>query len=174
MKKLVNLRNISTVMVFSVAMFGMIACAGSAGPAGEPGLPGLPGEPGAPGLQGPQGEPGLPGLPGESGLPGQPGQPGLQGPAGESVVNSASSLAANAVASGKAGDVYGAGFDAGEMVSIVATVNGSDTVLGGAEANAHGAFHVAVGYSLDDGIYTLHAIGDAGTHATAPLLVGSK
>ena len=153
LKKLVNLRVITTAMVFSVAMFAMIACEGPQGPAGEPGLPGLPGE---------------------AGLPGNPGNPGAQGPAGSDAVNSAASLAANSTASGSSSDVYGAGFDAGEMISIVANVNGTDTVLGGAEANAHGAFHVAVGYSIDDGIYTLHAIGDAGTHATAPLLVGSK
>ena len=171
LKKLVNLRVITTAMVFSVAMFAMIACEGPQGPAGEPGLPGLPGEPG---LQGPAGEPGLPGLPGEAGLPGNPGNPGAQGPAGSDAVNSAASLAANSTASGSSSDVYGAGFDAGEMISIVANVSGTDTVLGGAEANAHGAFHVAVGVSLADGIYTLHAIGDGGTHATAPLLVGSK
>ena len=168
LKKLVNLRVITTAMVFSVAMFAMIACEGPQGPAGEPGLPGLPGEPG---LQGPQGEPGLPGLPGEAGLPGNPGNPGAQGPAGSGTT---ASLAANSTSSGSSSDVYGAGFDEGEMVSIVANVSGTDTVLGGAEANAHGAFHVAVGVSLADGIYTLHAIGDGGTHATAPLLVGSK
>ena len=153
LKKLVNLRVITTAMVFSVAMFAMIACEGPQGPAGEPGLPGLPGE---------------------AGLPGNPGNPGAQGPAGSDAVNSAASLAANSTASGSSSDVYGAGFDAGEMISIVANVSGTDTVLGGAEANAHGAFHVAVGVSLADGIYTLHAIGDGGTHATAPLLVGSK
>ena len=145
----------------------MIACEGPQGPAGDPGLPGLPGEPG---LQGPQGDPGLPGLPGEPGLP---GNPGAQGPAGDAS-GSTASLAANSTSSGSSSDVYGAGFDEGEMVSIVANVSGTDTVLGGAEANAHGAFHVLVGVSLADGIYTLHAIGDGGTHATAPLLVGSK
>ena len=176
LKKLVNLRVISTAMVFSVAMFAMIACEGPQGPAGEPGLPGLPGEPGAPGLQGPQGEPGLPGLPGEPGLPGNPGAAGSEGGSGAvDAVAAAASLAANSAESGSSSDVYGAGFKAGESVSLIARdVDGEDAILGGASANSSGAFHVAVGISIADGIYTLHAVGDDGTIASAPLLVGSK
>ena len=174
LKKLVNLRVISTAMVFSVAMFAMIACEGPQGPQGEPGLPGLPGEPGAPGLQGPQGEPGLPGLPGEPGLPGNPGLSG-DGSGGVDAVAAAASLAANSAESGSSSDVYGAGFKAGESVSLIARdVDGEDAILGGASANSSGAFHVAVGISIADGIYTLHAVGDDGTIASAPLLVGSK
>ena len=153
LKKLVNLRVISTAMVFSVAMFAMIACEGP---------------------QGPQGEPGLPGLPGEPGLPGNPGVSG-DGSGGVDAVAAAASLAANSAESGSASDVYGAGFKAGETVSLIARdVDGEDAILGGVSANSSGAFHVAIGVSIADGIYTLHAVGDDGTIASAPLLVGSK
>ena len=177
MRKLLSLRAISATLLFSVVIFALVACQG---PAGAPGLPGLPGNPGEPGFagpagpQGPQGEPGLPGLPGEPGLPGNPGV-SADGSGGVDAVAAAASLAANSAESGSASDVYGAGFKAGEAVSLIARdVDGEDAILGGVSANSSGAFHVAIGVSIAEGIYTLHAVGDDGTIASAPLLVGSK
>jgi hypothetical protein len=164
MTKLLNLRGITTTAVFSAVIFAMIGCGG---PAGAPGLPGNPG------LQGPQGDPGLPGLPG---LPGNAGVAGFNGENGQNGGTTAASLAANSSESGSVGSVYGAGFVAGEMVSLVAVAgdSGSDKVLAGIEANDSGAFAVDVAMTLSDGIYTIKAIGASGIVATAPLWIVSK
>jgi hypothetical protein len=86
------------------------------------------------------------------------------------------SLAATPAEAGGTSVVYGAGFVAGEMVSIigVGAADGVDKILAGGEANASGAFQIDVKAALDAGLYTLTARGSSNSEATAPLLVADK
>ena len=86
------------------------------------------------------------------------------------------SLAATPAETGGTSIVYGAGFAAGEMVSIigVGAADGVDKILAGGEANASGAFQIDVKADLDAGLYTLTARGSSNSEATAPLLVADK
>ena len=86
------------------------------------------------------------------------------------------SLAATPAETGGTSIVYGAGFAAGEMVSIigVGAADGVDKILAGGEANASGAFQIDVKADLDAGLYTLTAKGSSNSEATAPLLVADK
>ena len=93
------------------------------------------------------------------------------------------SLAANPT--GINGDitVWGAGFGANEFVTItiLSAVEGIDKILAGGPANDSGAFSlegtIAVGddeIPLAAGVFTLLAVGDQGSEATAPLLILSN
>ena len=86
------------------------------------------------------------------------------------------SLAATPAETGGTSIVYGAGFAAGEMISIigVGAADGVDKILAGGEANASGAFQIDVKADLDAGLYTLTAKGSSNSEATAPLLVADK
>ena len=86
------------------------------------------------------------------------------------------SLAATPAEAGGTSVVYGAGFVAGEMVSIigVGAADGVDKILAGGEANASGAFQIDVKAALAAGLYTLTARGSSNSEATAPLLVADK
>ena len=86
------------------------------------------------------------------------------------------SLAATPAEAGGTSVVYGAGFKAGEMVSIigVGAADGVDKILAGGEANASGAFQIDVKAALAAGLYTLSARGSSNSEATAPLLVADK
>ena len=87
------------------------------------------------------------------------------------------SLAATPAETGGTSIVYGAGFEAGEMVSIigVGAADGVDKIMAGGEANASGAFQIDVkAAGLDAGLYTLAAKGSSNSEATAPLLVADK
>ena len=86
------------------------------------------------------------------------------------------SLAATPAETGGTSVVYGAGFAAGEMVSIIGigAADGVDKILAGGEANASGAFQIDVKADLDAGLYTLTARGSSNSEATAPLLVADK
>jgi len=86
------------------------------------------------------------------------------------------SLAATPAETGGTSVVYGAGFAAGEMVSIigVGAADGVDKILAGGEANSSGAFQIDVKADLDAGLYTLTARGSSNSEATAPLLVADK
>jgi len=86
------------------------------------------------------------------------------------------SLAATPAEPGGTSVVYGAGFTAGEMVSIigVGAAGGVDKILAGGEANASGAFQIDVKAALDAGLYTLIAKGSSNSEATAPLLIADK
>jgi len=86
------------------------------------------------------------------------------------------SLAATPAEAGGTSVVYGAGFVAGEMVSIigVGAADGVDKILAGGEANASGAFQIDVKAALDACLYTLTARGSSNSEATAPLLVADK
>ena len=86
------------------------------------------------------------------------------------------SLAATPAETGGVSIVYGAGFAAGEMVSIigVGASDGVDKILAGGEANASGAFQIDVKADLAAGLYTIQASGSSNSKATAPLLVADK
>ena len=86
------------------------------------------------------------------------------------------SLAATPAETGGTSIVYGAGFEAGEMVSIIAigAADGVDKIMAGGEANASGAFQIDLKAALDAGLYTLAAKGSSNSEATAPLLVADK
>ena len=84
-----------------------------------------------------------------------------------------SSLSTNVTPAGEAAMVAGAGFVAGEAVtlSVVGVAGGSDRILVGANANDSGAFMVDAPNPLEVGVYTLKAIGSKGSSATTPLIV---
>jgi len=85
-----------------------------------------------------------------------------------------SSLLVAEVAKGDATTIWGAGFIAGEQVSVTALgagAGGTDIILVGGEANASGALLLSVSIALDPGIYTAQALGNQGSQATAPLAV---
>ena len=93
-----------------------------------------------------------------------------------------SSLASTPISPGQDTTVYGAGFLPGEFVSVSIIGADKDSVVGGGEANASGAFSFAgrAPISADGvpvfgmGVYTLKAQGDMGSEATAPLLIIAK
>ena len=88
----------------------------------------------------------------------------------KSAASVSSTLVATPVESGEASTIYGSGFISGEIISISA--NGK--VLAGATANPDGAFNIDVTVTLEEGLYSMMAIGSKGSEATAPLLVSSK
>lgn len=83
------------------------------------------------------------------------------------------SLAASATVVGETIQVWGAGFNAGEAVTIVAVgvSAGGDRILSGAISNDSGAFAVDSANPLGVGVYTMKAIGNQGSTATAPLVI---
>ena len=93
-----------------------------------------------------------------------------------------SSLASTPISPGQDTTVYGAGFLPGEFVSVSIIGADKDSVVGGGEANASGAFMLTgrAPISADGvpvfglGVYTLMAQGDMGSEATAPLLIIAK
>jgi len=127
---------------------------------------------GAPAPQGPPGEPGLPGL------------PGLQGPPGEPAPQASATIVVSPVAGLPKATTYfyGSGFAPGEKIQLLLHVEGTDIACGPKggkaviEANEYGAFsfsqlrHRAIG----TGVFTLEAIGDKGSRATAPYEVLAK
>ncbi len=60
------------------------------------------------------------------------------------------------------------------VVTAVAASGGQDVILVGGEVNASGAATLEATTNLEEGIYTLKAIGDQGSQASAPLFVGTK
>jgi len=93
------------------------------------------------------------------------------------VTSPSSSLVANSVEPGGETTIWGAGFKPDEWVLLSAeeVAPGVNKGLKGTPANASGAFSVVIGsVDLAEGLYTLRAIGDKGSQATAPLLVASK
>ncbi|MCY4654005.1 MAG: hypothetical protein OXC95_12685 [Dehalococcoidia bacterium] len=95
----------------------------------------------------------------------------VSSPVNETAVDS--SLSTNVTPAGEAAMVAGAGFVAGEAVtlSVVGVAGGSDRILVGANANDSGAFLVDAPNPLEVGVYTLRAIGSKGSSATTPLVV---
>ena len=83
------------------------------------------------------------------------------------------SLAAAATIVGDNISIWGAGFVEYESVTLVAVAasSGEDRVLVGTRANESGAFMIESANSLTVDVYTLKAIGDMGSEATAPLAI---
>ncbi len=94
----------------------------------------------------------------------------------QGVRSSSASLVASGAPSGGESTVIGAGFQSEEFVTILAVgaSAGQDRIIGGGEANEFGAFSLVVSIGLDDGLYTLTALGDKGTEASGALFVGAK
>ena len=91
---------------------------------------------------------------------------------GEGVASNPSpstSLLAEVGVKGEFSRFWGAGFEPDEIVSI-GVVNGPQVLVAG-KANASGAFEVEGEVNLNPGIYTVRAVGDMGSEATAPLVV---
>jgi len=164
MKRFLSTKWSSLVVIFSLlaAMSLLAACQGGAG---NPGPPGLPGNPGLPGLQGPQGP------------QGPIGPQGSQGPAGADAPQPEAkiTLANDRIAAGESLNVSGAGFEPFEG-ALIQVIKGADSksIIDAAEANGSGAFQltasgVAGGFAV--GIYTVEAIGEFGSKASAPLHV---
>lgn len=86
------------------------------------------------------------------------------------------SLAASPVGFVDETTIWGAGFKPDEAVSI-SVLLGSGTgerIVAGGQANETGAFQIDTTVSLSAGIYTLKAVGEDGSEATAPLVVAPK
>ena len=161
-----------------VGLAAAVACSGDAGPAGPQG-PAGPAGPAGP--SGPKGDPGLPGLPGLAGLQGPAGPAGPAGEAGADgedgangsnaavIVHDSGNNVAGAVeyrTGGTNAVILGAGFKAGERVSVTGRPNKFDVLLGSAVANDHGAISVtldlnAKGFKVGaDSIFTVTASGE--------------
>ncbi len=89
----------------------------------------------------------------------------VNNPVAEASVDS--SLAASATVVGETIMLWGAGFGAGEPFSI--TANGR--IISGGIANDDGAFSAESPNPFEVGIYTMKAMGNAGSSATAPLVI---
>ena len=114
---------------------------------------------------------GVAGVAGSAGGPGVPGAPGPEGPSGAAA--GFASLVASATAVDGTIMVWGAGFKSGETVLVIAVGGsaGDDMIVVGVEANDSGAFAAETANRLSVGIYTLHAEGQDGSEATAPLVI---
>ena len=186
MRKRFRSRGLILALLLAIFAIILLACegdagaAGSQGPGGPQGVQGIQGSQGIRGPQGIQGPPGGPGSAGPRGEAGPPGIPGPEGPPGADAVtagvNVGASLVVTSVASGGTATIWGAGFEPNESFAIVAAAaaDGADVIIVGYKANAFGAFSITATIGMDDGIYTLKAVGNDGTEASAPLLVGSK
>ena len=145
----------TTLLVALLACTGPQGPPGEPGLPGKPGLSGDPGAPGAPGEPGDPGDPGAPGAPGEPGNPGPAGEQGvqgIQGPAGPAGADGADGVDGNngglAILDERSGlpgfielvddgvpgghsyaRVLGAGFVAGEMVTLRVRIPTAGTYL---------------------------------------------
>ena len=115
---------------------------------------------------------------GSSGASGPAGTAGPPGPPGPSPISTiVTSLVANAVETGGVTTIWGAGFQAGESVTltVLAVGGGVDKILISAPANDSGAFMVDAEIDLPVGIYTLVGTGSSGsTETSAPLMVAEE
>jgi hypothetical protein len=83
---------------------------------------------------------------------------------------------ANAAEPGNNTVITGAGFRAGEFLTISAVgvaSGGQDRIIIGGESSDFGSFQfeVMVPAEMPPGVFTLKAVGDQGSEATAPLVV---
>jgi hypothetical protein len=102
---------------------------------------------------------------------------GLTGPVGPTGLSgSTADLIVDFVEPGSDTTIWGAGFRPNEVVEIVAVgvLAGEDRIIVGGQANEFGAFQMLANIDLDIGIYTLMAIGDQESEATAVMLVAEK
>ena len=137
------------ITISTIAMISLIACAGSAG---DPGAQGIQGIQGIPGIQGPAGPAGPAGPQGPAG---KDGAPGMAGAAGSSGSGSHSAGVVVADVSGTSATISGAGFDAGESITLIAA---GAIEVGTATANSGGAFSVTISVlGLPSGAHSLEA-----------------
>ena len=137
------------ITISTIAMISLIACAGSAGEQGAQGIQGIQG---IPGLQGPAGPAGPAGPQGPAGKDGAPGMAGATGSSG-SGSHSAGVVVADV--SGTSAVISGAGFDAGESITLTAA---GAIEVGTATANDGGAFSVTISVlGLPSGAHSLEA-----------------
>ena len=137
------------ITISTIAMISLIACAGSAGEQGAQGIQGIQG---IPGLQGPAGPAGPAGPQGPAGKDGAPGMAGASGSSG-SGSHSAGVVVADV--SGTSATISGAGFDAGESITLTAA---GAIEVGTATANDGGAFSVTISVlGLPSGAHSLEA-----------------
>ena len=138
------------ITISTIAMISLIACAGSAG---DPGAQGIQGIQGIPGIQGPAGPAGPAGPQGPAGKDGAPGMAGAAGSSGS--ISSHSSGVVVADVSGTSATISGAGFDAGESITLIAA---GAIEVGTATANSGGAFSVTISVlGLPSGAHSLEA-----------------
>ena len=131
------------ITISTIAMISLIACAGSAG------------DQGAQGIQGIQGIPGLQGPAGPQGPAGKDGAPGMAGESGSSGSGSHGAGVVVADVSGTSATISGAGFDAGESITLIAA---GAIEVGTATANSGGAFSVTISVlGLPSGAHSLEA-----------------
>ena len=90
--------------------------------------------------------------------------------------SASTSLTVDPVATGSNTSIWGAGFKPNESVTISVTgaANGQDLIVADGAANDFGAFAMSATITLEPDIYTLKAVGDRGSEATAPLLVSEE
>ena len=137
------------ITISTIAMISLIACAGSAG---DPGAQGIQGIQGIPGIQGPAGPAGPAGPQGPAG---KDGAPGMAGAAGSSGSGSHGAGVVVADVSGTSATISGAGFDAGESITLIAA---GAIEVGTATANSGGAFSVTISVlGLPSGAHSLEA-----------------
>ena len=85
-----------------------------------------------------------------------------------------SSLAVAATAVGNPIMIWGAGFQAGEAVTVIAVAaaqGGNDRILVGGNANDSGAFSLEAPNPVAVGVYSLQAVGNMGSSASGVLVV---
>ena len=139
------------ITISTIAMISLIACAGSAGDQGAQGIQGIQGIPGLQGPAGPAGPAGPQGPAGKDGAPGMAGATGSSGGSGSS--HSAGVVVADV--SGTSAVISGAGFDAGESITLTAA---GAIEVGTATANDGGAFSVTISVlGLPSGAHSLEA-----------------
>ena len=177
-------------MVAVIACTGDVGTSGAAGAAGNAGAPGESGVAGAAGVagqsgiagaqgpQGPQGPSGPDGAIGAAGFTGDAGSAGSDGETGAVLMISDAGTGIVGVvdlsSSGTRINITGAGFDAGESVSI--SIGGSEIAT--ATANAGGAI-ASLGLALPSGlsqgnVVSVLATGGNGTIGWGVLLVTDK
>ena len=138
------------ITISTIAMISLIACAGSAG---DPGAQGIQGIQGIPGIQGPAGPAGPAGPQGPAGKDGAPGMAGAAGSSGSGSSHSSGVVVAEV--SGTSATISGAGFDAGESITLIAA---GAIEVGTATANSGGAFSVTISVlGLPSGAHSLEA-----------------
>ena len=138
------------ITISTIAMISLIACAGSAG---DPGAQGIQGIQGIPGIQGPAGPAGPAGPQGPAGKDGAPGMAGASGSSGSGSSHSSGVVVAEV--SGTSATISGAGFDAGESITLIAA---GAIEVGTATANSGGAFSVTISVlGLPSGAHSLEA-----------------
>ena len=173
-------RHLGIFLVVSVTTLFAAACAsGDQGAQGTKGPQGDDGPAGSAGATGPQGAAGAPGAGGSAG---STGSQGAQGPTGDSATSAAPSviIIPSAVeAGGSTFTLRGAGFTAGDTVTIEILENGTRAapprVSAGASqtVNTNGAFENAWSSrtSSTPGFYTVFATDGAGREASVTLAI---